>query len=364
MFEAIIHKGIQVIEGIVILLFNIHNRDCKANLGIGKLVYKENNMKKTIALLTLIVILLSGCSESASSPATSTQTLPAPTNTESPTSTPTTTPDPLSGAPEGTTGINSAGQWIKAVAENGHNYEYIYNTEAGEWIREIARFPLWDSVVYDYVIYTISAYENTPGERSVYTVVHRDVVSNGDWTPFNSTFKPELEQRYFGLGNLESVTNEQSAIFQREMMKGLQSNATIPIIVANGTQEGETLNIKLSTETGINVTIMDPTTIQSLGGENVIKLNNGTVTFYVQAYGVDENGNALYRLAFEGSMNDISDKALREILFMIVGNCVEYIDQRQQGFTPTAQIFSMYSAKPRANGEPDFSFERVPLTQP
>ncbi len=97
---------------------------------------------------------------------------------------------------------------------------------------------------------------------------------------------------------------------------------------------------------------------------NVIKLNNGPVTFYVQAYGVDEKGNALYRLAFEGSINDISDKALQEILFMIPGNLIDHVDQRKLGFTPTAQIFSMYSAKPRANGEPDFSFERVPLTQP
>jgi hypothetical protein len=336
-------------------------------LEIGKLVYwklvKENNMKKTIILLILIVIPLSGCGESASSPVPviSTQTLPAPTNTESPTSTPTATSDPLAGAPEGTTGINSAGQWIKTVTENGHNYEYVYNAEAGQWVREIASFPLWDGTVYGYVIYTITACENVPGERSVYTVKHIDVVSDDDHSPFHDTFKVELEQRYFGI---DFPTNEQSATFQKEMIKGSESTATIPIIVANGTPEGQTLNVKLGTDSGINVTIMDPATIQALGGENVIKLNNGTVTFYVQAYGVDAKGNALYRLAFEGSINDISDKALQEILFMIPGNFIDHVDQSKQGFTPNAQVFATWSAKPRANGEPDFSFERVPLVQP
>jgi hypothetical protein len=327
---------------------------------------KENNMKKIIALLILIVILLSGCGESASTPATvtSTQTLPDPTNTESPTSTPTVTPDPLAGAPEGSTGINSTGQWTKTVTENGYEYGYIYSAESGQWVREIARFPLMGVTKFGKVIYTISAYENVPGERSVYAIAHTDAAPNNDLGPFQSTFIPELGQRYFGLDNLSVASNEQLRVLQMEMMKGLDSTATVPIIIANGTPEGQTLNVKLSTETGINVTILDPATIQALGGKNVIKLNDGVVTFYVQAYGVDEKGNALYRLAFEGSMNDIPDKELRDILFMIPGNFVDRVDQRHQGFTPTAQIFSRYSAKPRANGEPDFSFERVPLAQP
>jgi len=37
MFKAIIYERIKVIEGFVVLLFNVHVRDCKAEFGIRKL---------------------------------------------------------------------------------------------------------------------------------------------------------------------------------------------------------------------------------------------------------------------------------------------------------------------------------------
>ena len=51
---------------------------------------------------------------------------PTQTSTETPTLTPTATENPLAGAPEGTTGKNSNGEWIKIVS----NVTYVYKTIA------------------------------------------------------------------------------------------------------------------------------------------------------------------------------------------------------------------------------------------
>lgn len=252
----------------------------------------------------------------------------------------------------------------KIVKENEHEYKYTYNSELGKWVREIAKFPLLDGPKYGFVIFTVSTYEDVDGERSFFTVKHPDVVDNKDLAQFQSTFIPELGQRYFNLDNMSVATNDQYVAMQMEMIKGQDSTATVPFIVANGTPEGKTLQVKLSTETGINVMIMDPETIMALGGKDVIKLNDGNVTFYIQAYDVDDNGNALYRLAFEGSLDSVPDKEIMDILFMIAANFTEYPDARHQGFTPIAQSFVRYAQMPRANGEPDYSVERVHAPQP
>ncbi len=252
----------------------------------------------------------------------------------------------------------------RTVTENGHDYAYTYDAELEQWVRKVADFPLWDSTKFNYVPFRISITDSAHGERNVLQIAHVDSISDSDQSPLRSTFKPELEQRYFGLGNLESASNELSIQLQHEMMRGFESTASIPIIIANGTPKGASFNVKLSTETGINVTIMDPEKINALGGESVITLHKGNVTFYIQAYSVDREGNALYRLAFDGLINDIPDEALRDILFMIPGNLVDHIDQREQGFTALAQIFSQYSARPREGGTQDVFFERVLLAHP
>lgn len=114
-------------------------------------------MKKTIILLILIVILLSGCGESASSPAliTSTQTLPAPTNTESPTSTLTPTE---AGPKEGDT---------YTVTENGHMYEYTYNAEVGGKVRALGSYSLLDFDNNNYGQVALRISDEINGEKKI-----------------------------------------------------------------------------------------------------------------------------------------------------------------------------------------------------
>lgn len=249
-----------------------------------------------------------------------------------------------------------------SVTENGYTYEYTYNAELGQGVREVANFPLMDTPIYNYIPFKIFITDNTLNERNLLSISHVDWINNGEKiNPLTSTFKPELEQRYFGiLGNLNSASNEQALSLQNEMKKGRNSQAFLPIILSNG----EAAKVKLSTETGLILTIMDKETLLKLGGERVSTWHYGTVTFYSEVYGVDEVGNELARLAFDDSIADIPSDVLRKILFTIPGNFVDHEDQKVQGFSDLAQGFALYSGKPREDGTQDVVFERVPVAQP
>ncbi len=82
-----------------------------------------------IALYILFSLLFTSCTESPV-PVTSTITIPSETpqptqaSTETPTLTPTATENPFAGAPDGTTGKNTNGEWVKTV----ENVTYVYKT--------------------------------------------------------------------------------------------------------------------------------------------------------------------------------------------------------------------------------------------
>jgi hypothetical protein len=341
-------------------------------LGVVKRIWKlvkENNVKKTIILLILIIFLLSGCSKSVSPPTlvTSTQTLPVPTNTESPTSTPTVTPDPLADAPEGTTGINSAGQWTKTVTENGHKYAYIYNVELTQWVREVSNFPLLDYPYWNFLPYKILITEGTLGERNLYTITHTDNMPGGsnEPTPVMATFGLKLRKRYFqgdtrGLSNID----EQKMIVDEMQGTGESGHqqAYMPVLLSNGEEK----LVKLNPDTGITTTIIDKDTLLRLGGDLVSTWNTfeGN-TVYSEVYGVDEDGNMLVRFAVDGSIADLSDKDLRNVLFSFPANFVEHKDQREHGLTAFTQVLAMLSARPQPDGAAqDFVIDRIPLAQP
>ena len=316
-------------------------------------------MKKTIILSILIVVLLSGCSESVSSPApvTFTHTLPAPTNTESPA--PTVTPDPLADAPEGTTGINSAGQWTKTVMENEHNYEYIYNTELG-WLREVGKFYIFDWPTFNGIPYKILVTEKAFGERNIYQMSHEDFIMAD--IPSGGIFNPPPITATFSY-KLKEITGKTGPSLLQEMQG---EGVSLEIIIPDGMTEGKTEHVKLDTETGLILTIVDKDSLLALGGENVSTWNTfGNVAVYSQVYGVDSAGNMLVRFAIDGSLVDLSDRDLRNILFSFPANMIEHKDQSNHGITVFAQTLTIVSLQSPKDGVPhDLEIERVPLVQP
>jgi hypothetical protein len=88
-----------------------------------------------IFLITSFLLIACASPQVTASPTyTNAPTQTSFTPTEKPV-TPTFTPDPLAGAPEGATGKDVNGNYIKTVEENGHIYEYVWNQESMEWMR-------------------------------------------------------------------------------------------------------------------------------------------------------------------------------------------------------------------------------------
>lgn len=329
-------------------------------------------MNKQVSTIFLIALFFSSCAD-AEIPQTST---PKPTSTSipSPTFTATPTVDPLAGAPEGTTGINSNGEWTKTVIENGYAYAYNYNAELRQYVREVGTIILFDTPQRNYLPYTILVAGNVENERSFISISHQDITDiNAPNNWLTRTFSPELRARYFAddprNGTLTSM--EGSRVMQMEMLglgEGEQKQAYLDIIVANGTPEGKVKRVKLSETTGIILTILTPEDIAKLGGENVLELHaqgdGHNYTYFVEVYDVDNAGNELARMAFRDPLDQIPENILRKVLFTIPGNLVDHKDQREQGFTNVAQIFAQYSAKPGLDGKPDVVIELLPAITP
>ncbi len=249
--------------------------------------------------------------------------------------------------------------------ENG--YTYKYSAEYGQWMREVTNFPLDDGPDYNFVPFRISVSENVDGELDLISLVHKDftvadIPASGTFNPppLTASFGRQVRERYFEEDTRNLTDLEQQSAFQMEMLgmgKGPQKDAYIPIIVSNG----EEMRVKLSEQTGINMFIIDPDTMMQRGGANVITLHRGEVTFYVEVYGVDPAGNMLVRMAFDGSLADISNDDLRAILFTIPANFADHKDQREQGFTAYAQALADLSDNLQSDGvTPDVVINRAP----
>ena len=94
-----------------------------------------------IAFYLLFALLFASCATSPTStvsatPIPSETPQPTQTATETPTLTPTATENPLAGAPDGTTGKNSNGQWVKTVENVTYIYKTVTNAKRNEIIAQ------------------------------------------------------------------------------------------------------------------------------------------------------------------------------------------------------------------------------------
>gem|GEM_PF-2719813 len=310
-----------------------------------------NQSMKTKILLTVILsmVLVSCAPVSTSTPTetlvpTATRTVTPIPPTSTATTEPSLTPTPTEAAPkDGDT---------RTVTENGYTYAYRYSEEYGQGLREIANFPLVDFPHNNYVPIIMRVGEKVIGERSLLSLIHKDftpadIPASGsvDLNNVTGVFSLQLRKRYFQ-GDTRPLNDIEKQIAIQHEMRGQGDDADhrqayLPIIVS----DGEEKFVKLSETTGILLNIIDPETMKRLGGDNIVTLHNGNITFYVEVYGVDQAGNELVRMAFDGSLGDIPTDTLREILFSIPGNFVDHKDQREQGFTLFARVLADLSAE-------------------
>jgi hypothetical protein len=113
-------------------------------------------MNKRIFTIFLIPLFLASCAKAEIPPTPTSPPNPTSSPIHSPTFTTTPTEDPLAGAPEGTTGKNSNGEWTRTVEIEGKKLEQVYtviknkNSEVmyAEWVRVKTPgdgVPIWES---------------------------------------------------------------------------------------------------------------------------------------------------------------------------------------------------------------------------
>jgi hypothetical protein len=322
-------------------------------------------MKRLISILIWIMLIVCACQPVAPTSEPPQTETPAP-----PTATPDVTPSVTPTAIE-VAGPKEGDKTV--VTENGYTYEYTY-TKIGEtpdgepifkYLREIANFCLIDDPVYNYIPFQIFIADGVLGERSILELLHRDFVRTDippggtfDPNPITGAFVFELEKTYFQNDQRNLSLLERDFVFQNEMLgKGEDGHkqAYLPIKLSNGDE----VDVKLSQDNGIKMTIMDVETILKLGGASVTEwtyvdpASNKEFRFFSEAYGLDEKGNLLVRFALDGSFDnpDLSEEALRIAFMSIPANFAQKFDQSEQGVTDFAITLGHQSAKKQRNSD-------------
>lgn len=334
-------------------------------------------MKENFLLLLLAVLLITGCGTPA--PATSTSTpikVFTPTNTEIPTSTPvpTVTPDPLAGSPEGTTGINGTGQWTKTTTEGETSFEWIWDKSLETWVRPlITKYPLLDSPNDDEDTFNFQIYikEDVPGGDTFIEFTHKNVTSPDDESPLGC-YTCSGGFVYFRLAT--RFNNQHGSSLQKEEWEKYfeflkQEDKYLPLLLP----DGKKTEVRLSPDSGIILTIVPPEDLIPLVEEGKARkftsLNDG-ITKYIIIDGVDENGNALFRVATNIPLNKlwdiylsgkkVEDYHLRSLIYLCVSNLLTREDQTELLNFSDASIYAQQSARPRVNGELDLKIIRAP----
>lgn len=195
-------------------------------------------------------------------------------------------------------------------------------------------------------------------ERSLYQMTQDDFTSSE--IPASGIFDPPPVTALF-LAKLEERTGKSV----QELIQVMQGEGvSLEIIIPSSTPEGKTEHVNLTRDTGMIITMMDFKTLKELGGELVSEpWHVGGIAVYSYLGGVDDANNMLVGFAIDGSLAELSDEDLRNIIFSFISRLVEDKDQRKQGITSPSQFFAIESAK-LYNGLPNIEIERVPQTSP
>lgn len=302
---------------------------------------------------------MTGCASSQVTALPANTNTPTQTNitpTEKP-ATPTFTPDPLAGAPEGTTGKNKeTGEWVKIVEENGHTYEYEWIEDLQKWMRSLGTIPLWDNTVYNYIPLTVYSVLGVPGEEKITDISHEDVVSGGN-NPLTTSFRPKLKERLQKTGEVDWSANDFRPL-QEQMRRGIQSEAFLPV----ETSSGEQVDMRLSTETGFIVRIVSSEDLKPLVGNGVSDWKGLNTIFYSRVVGVNDEGSLICDVASDISIDELTDEQFLLMIFSCVGSVLKYESQVDMGNTDWGQVLAQAAAELR-DGQPDVGINRVPQSE-
>ncbi len=297
---------------------------------------------KRIASLLLLSIFLASCANVVAPTLVVTETSArtatavfTPTKTPTAAPEPTNTPDPLAGAPEGATGKDSKGNYIKTVQENGNTHEFTWDKELEDWVRPLGEMFVWDNQYSSALPLRWFMAEGVPG-GNIQEIAYQDYVTSDDPNTLSQSINPIIRDR-LGLSNEEMVSNL------------LDDGEAFSFSVGETSQ-----TIVFDKDTGIKVFIVPPESLEPFVGEGGVSLVTDNISFklFSKLVGVDKEGELVFVVASPVPLDKLSEKQLRYLLFLNVGNFLEGENQTRQALTTKVSILAFDSDDPRANGKP------------
>jgi hypothetical protein len=238
---------------------------------------------------------------------------------------PTEKPDPLAGAPEGTTGKNGDGEWIKVNEEKGTTY--VWDESAEEWVRSLGKFPAIDYFNNNLGPITIKIFESVIGEDGLSSISFNDLkFAEGAKTEhLTDSLIAELYQRIHDK-KASSATQEEWLAYIDSMIK---NQVKIPYV----TTTGESVVSTFGTKSGFVTTIVP---FESLVQEE----GNGVYDFYdtqgnhyrYKTLPPDENGNVIGFIALdtERPLSELTEEQLLTLVLFHPITVIEFEEQKEK----------------------------------
>ncbi len=296
---------------------------------------------RILVLFTLFSMSLTACNAAPALTApkltSASDSTPSPTKTPTATPEPTNTPDPLAGAPEGATGKDSKGNYIKTVEENGYSYEFTWDKEQEDWVRPLGKMYVWDFSKDNGFPARWFIAEGVPG-GNIKEIVHQEFVASA----FND--KSPLA------GSINAIIKDRLGLSTSQLTGDMfDAGVTFSYSV-----DGVSHEVVFDKDTGIKVFIVHPDSLEPFVGEGGVSLVTDNISFklFSKLVGVDEEDELVFVVASPVPLDKLSEKQLRYLLFLNVANFISRENQTRQALTTNVSILAMDSNNPRANGKP------------
>lgn len=185
---------------------------------------------RNLAVPLALALILSACAKPAPPPLPTSTSTPPPSATPSPTPKPTFTPTPP--GPDGATGKDADGRWIKV--EDGKTYIYMDFPAGSEmfngWFESrMARGPInltgYGESIYGDIPVNLNVYfvQDLEGFDNIGYLIHPDGPSDNiklglPWTSFSTTLVHDLFTRYYGFKDYKTESQKYSG-FKTEQDK-------------------------------------------------------------------------------------------------------------------------------------------------
>ncbi len=296
---------------------------------------------KRISRFLLLSIFLAACANAETPTPVVTETSMATETlvfTDTPQTPPTETPDPLAGAPEGATGKDAKGNYIKTVVENGYPYEFTWHEGLKTWARPLGKMFGWDwSLDNGFPVRWFMA-EGVEG-GNIKEIVHQEFVASA------------FDDRSPLAGSINAIIKDRLGLSPSQLTGDLfDKGVKFSYIVDDASHE-----VTFDKDTGIKVFIVPPESLEGQEGVSHVtdgRVGNDALSLFSKLVGIDKEGELVFVVASPVPLDQLSEEHLRHMLVLNFTNFISGVDQTRQAYSTPVDRHARLSGEPRANGVP------------